>query len=190
MIKAIIFDCFGVLVGTGYWNTFERAGGDLSKDKKFLDDVLYKTSKGEITTKELYVLTAQRLGVTVEVWTKAIQSDEQPNEELFEFIKSTLKPNYKIGFLSNAGRGVVELKLPQEHMNLFDSVVVSAHVGLAKPDPEIYKYAAKELGVAPADCLFVDDNEPYLAGAESVGMKTHLFKSTSSLISKIESLRG
>ena len=53
---------------------------------------------------------------------------------------------------------------------LFDDVVISAEVGMHKPEPEIYLLAAEGLGVAPGACLFVDDLRENCEGAEAVGM--------------------
>lgn len=36
MIKAVIFDCYGIVVGKGIWKIFELAGGDLKKCMKGL----------------------------------------------------------------------------------------------------------------------------------------------------------
>jgi HAD superfamily hydrolase (TIGR01509 family) len=44
-----------------------------------------------------------------------------------------------------------------------------------KPSKEAYLGATAALGVAPADCLFVDDRRENVAAAEAVGMKGHLF---------------
>ncbi|EME14701.1 HAD family hydrolase [Rhodococcus triatomae] len=51
-----------------------------------------------------------------------------------------------------------------------DEVVLSGDVGLAKPDPRVYRYAADLLGVAPADCVFVDDLRVNVRAAVAVGM--------------------
>jgi len=56
---------------------------------------------------------------------------------------------------------------------LFDEAIFSCEVHLQKPDPAIYLLAAKRMGAAPEDCVFVGDggsNE--LAGAKAVGMRT------------------
>ena len=53
----------------------------------------------------------------------------------------------------------------------FDATVFSCNVGLSKPDPRIYQLASEQLGVAPADCLFVGDGaNDELPGAERAGM--------------------
>jgi len=53
----------------------------------------------------------------------------------------------------------------------FDATVFSCNVGLSKPDPRIYELASAQLGVEPADCLFVGDGaNDELPGAERAGM--------------------
>ncbi|MDG4801963.1 HAD family hydrolase [Micromonospora sp. WMMD980] len=53
----------------------------------------------------------------------------------------------------------------------FDVTVFSCTVGLAKPDPAIYRTAAQRLGVAPDACVYVGDGaDGELAGAAAVGM--------------------
>ena len=47
---------------------------------------------------------------------------------------------------------------------------VSCRTGVRKPDPEAYLGAARELGVPPAECLFVDDREANVRAARQVGM--------------------
>ena len=49
--------------------------------------------------------------------------------------------------------------------------MLSFEVSLVKPDPEIYRLAAKRLGVRPEECVFVDDKTINVEAAESVGMK-------------------
>lgn len=53
---------------------------------------------------------------------------------------------------------------------LFDVTVISGEVGLRKPEPEIYLLTASRLGVAPADCVFVDDLGPNVRAAQRLGM--------------------
>ena len=60
--------------------------------------------------------------------------------------------------------------------DLFDDVVVSAEVGLAKPDPEVFRLAARRLGVPPEACVFVDDWEVNVAAAREVGMAAVHFR--------------
>jgi len=77
-----------------------------------------------------------------------------------------------------------------EIRSLFDEVVISAEVGLHKPQPEIYLLAAERLGVRPEDCVFVDDLRENCAGAEAVGMTAVLHRESAETIARVEELLG
>jgi putative hydrolase of the HAD superfamily len=81
----------------------------------------------------------------------------------------------RLGMLSNASPGQRRMFDELGVSALFDDVVVSADVGLAKPDPSVFRLAAERLGVEPAACLMIDDQPGHLPGAEAAGLRTHLF---------------
>ena len=66
-------------------------------------------------------------------------------------------------------------------LELFDDIVVSGEVGLAKPDPEIFALVARRAGRPPGDCVFVDDSPANVAGAAAAGMDAVLFTDTGQL---------
>lgn len=71
---------------------------------------------------------------------------------------------------------------------LFDGVVISGEVGIRKPAPEIYALGAERVGVAPADCVFVDDLAFNLAPAAELGMATVHHVSADQTITELERL--
>ena len=85
----------------------------------------------------------------------------------------------KLGLLSNASLGWTDRLRARGVADLFDDVVVSADVGLSKPDPEVFRLAARRLGVAPEACLMIDDQPQHLDSARKVGLRTHLFTRSS-----------
>ncbi|MDP9223882.1 MAG: HAD family phosphatase, partial [Actinomycetota bacterium] len=58
--------------------------------------------------------------------------------------------------------------------DLFDVVVISAEVGMRKPDPAIFRLVVERLGVPAAKCVFVDDYPGHLQPAQAAGMTTIL----------------
>jgi HAD superfamily hydrolase (TIGR01549 family) len=60
--------------------------------------------------------------------------------------------------------------------DLFDDVVCSADVGLAKPDPKIYALSAERLNLAPEACVFIDDTEGNCVAAREAGMAAVHFR--------------
>jgi epoxide hydrolase-like predicted phosphatase len=71
---------------------------------------------------------------------------------------------------------------------LFDGVVISGDVGLHKPDPGIYRLACERVGLAPAECVFVDDLRENCAGAEAVGMTAVLHRGAEGTVPRLEEL--
>ncbi len=53
---------------------------------------------------------------------------------------------------------------------LFDEVVISAEVGMRKPEEQIFLLATSRLGLSPAECVFIDDIEANVQAAEAVGL--------------------
>ena len=62
-----------------------------------------------------------------------------------------------------------------EVLSMFDDIVISGDVGIAKPDPAIFALAARRFGVAPGRTLFVDDRADNIAAAAAGGWLTHHF---------------
>ena len=82
-----------------------------------------------------------------------------------------LRPPYRISVLSNADL-TLEGRM-RDGMNihhLFDDVVCSAVVGMAKPEHAIYRLAAERLGLPVEECVFIDDSRRNVTAAEEVGM--------------------
>ena len=171
MIKAIIFDCFGVLVISSYEPFKKRYFGDDQEKISKFTEVEDQSSRGEITLEQAYAGFAELAGISFEQCAKELSQNPR-NAELLGYIKNELKPRLKISMLSNVAKDrTQELFLPED-MALFDDIVLSFQVGLAKPDPRIFTMAANRLGVNPNECLFIDDLAKYLEGAEKTGMKT------------------
>jgi epoxide hydrolase-like predicted phosphatase len=175
MIKAVIFDCFGVLVNGAFHDVYARLGGYPEKDHAFIEDLLGQANLGFITSDDMRDQVTLQLGITDRQWQDAINSTQLPSEPLLTYAKS-LKDRYKIAILSNANVGTLERKFTPAQLLIFDAVIVSAEVHITKPDPAIYALTAEKLGVKPEECVFLDDIPEYCQGAESVGMKSICYK--------------
>lgn len=73
---------------------------------------------------------------------------------------------------------------------LFDGVVISGDVGMHKPQPEIFLLGAERAGVAPEQCVFVDDLRENCEGAEAVGMTAVLHRGPETTLPELERLLG
>ena len=73
---------------------------------------------------------------------------------------------------------------------LFDAVVISGEVGMRKPEEGIFLYAARALGLAPAECVFIDDMEANVAAAAGCGMTGLLHTGAQSTAAALRGLLG
>lgn len=96
---------------------------------------------------------------------------------VFENAEKTLKAirekGYLTGIVTNGSAYGQNLKLERSGLkDMFDAVVVSGDFGVHKPDPAIFREAAKRLNVSCEECMFVGDTFPKdILGAGRAGMK-------------------
>lgn len=188
MIKAVIFDFFGVIVGDGFEFTYREAGGNPVKDREFIQDLLDRTNRGLITTEEFRQRICDKLGITVGDYNQAIKKSEIIDHELLNYIK-TLRSKYKTAILSNVNKGGLERRIERGVLDeYFDVVVVSGDVGYIKPEPEIYQLTADRLGVKTDECVFIDDREGYVSAARASGMKAIYYQTFGQMKDELEKL--
>jgi putative hydrolase of the HAD superfamily len=74
--------------------------------------------------------------------------------------------------LSNMGDDVLaNIEREFEWIHRFDVQVWSYQLSIAKPDPAIYCYTLKELGIQPQEALFLDDKTVNIDAARALGMQ-------------------
>lgn len=88
-------------------------------------------------------------------------------------VLAALAPRFKLALVTNGAGDVQREKLSRTPFaGSFGAVVISVEVGLGKPDPGIFRAAARLLGVAPEDAVMVGDSLVRdVRGAQSAGMR-------------------
>ncbi|MDT5170323.1 MAG: putative hydrolase of the superfamily [Mycobacterium sp.] len=79
---------------------------------------------------------------------------------------------------------------PWDRMPAFSAVLVSAEVGIRKPESGIYVLAAEKLGRAPTECVFVDDVEINLVPARNLSMGAILHERRDDTLEKLRQIYG
>ncbi len=98
----------------------------------------------------------------------------QPNIELARALAAA---GGRVGLLSNAAPDLETRITTDFGVDIpWDDRVISGLVGLAKPDPAIYRLAAERIGLPERACFFIDDLAENVEGARSVGMRAHHFQ--------------
>jgi putative hydrolase of the HAD superfamily len=84
--------------------------------------------------------------------------------------------------LSNIGDSVLaSVEREFDWIHRFDVLVWSYQLGVAKPDPAIYRHTLAQLGVQPEETLFIDDKRPNVEAARALGIQTIEFSTVEQL---------
>lgn len=195
-IRAVIFDFGSVLVQMGDEEPRAALAGQLGVPLEALNRLVFESDTairamvGELTIEQHWQAVGAALGVSRDEMPGILAqfwSADQINHELLAVIRS-LRQTYKVGLLSNAWddlRQVLQTRLPIGH--LFDDLVISAEVGMGKPDPRIYHLAVERLGVRPEQAVFIDDVLANVEAARQVGLKAIHYQDNLQLFSDLRS---
>jgi putative hydrolase of the HAD superfamily len=109
------------------------------------------------------------------------------DRQLLDFLRS-LRGKVKTGLISNAWSDLRDYLVREKMIDAFDYIIISAEVGVAKPDPKIFQIALEQAGVGPSEAVFVDDFYANIEGCEKVGMKGIHFKDAQSTLQQLKHL--
>lgn len=179
-IEAVVFDMDGVLIDAKEWHyqalnrALEYFGYTISRADHLT------TFDGLPTRKKLEMLSEERglprglhefLSDLKQQYT--IDQVQLKCKPMFvhEYALSNLKARgYKLGLGSNSIRSTVEMMMEKSNLSRYLDVMISNEdVAKAKPHPDIYLNAAAALGVAPDNCLVIEDNPNGIKAAEAAG---------------------
>ena len=90
--------------------------------------------------------------------------------------RDLLDRGFRLYILSNAGYSFHQFSYKIKYIDRFSGVLVSAEERLLKPDPAIYRRLCERFDLVPSECLFIDDLERNIAGAQSVGLHGYCFQ--------------
>jgi putative hydrolase of the HAD superfamily len=172
-IKAIIFDCFGVLVVSGT----ESMKHDFPQLSQQLHDLTLRSDYGYMSRSEFDDAISELTGVPHDEVEARYWQQNVRSESVFKWVRRLKNEGtYKIGLLSNIGKEWLDDFLPtDERGTLFDGEVLSGVVGIVKPDVRIFEMMAEKLGVQSEECVMIDDILENVEGAKRAGMETVFF---------------
>lgn len=182
-IKACIFDLDGVVVDTAKYHflAWKRLASELGFEFHESDN---ERLKGVSRMDSLNILLQiggihmdqkekEKLAYTKNQWYLEYIKKMKPDEILpgvKEFIEELRGMGIRIG-LGSASKNAPLILNQIEVSHLFDVVIDGSMVINAKPDPEIFLLAAKELGVDTKYCVVFEDAEAGLESAISAGIR-------------------
>ena len=192
MIRAVLWDFGGVILSSPF-EAFNRHEVDAGLPPDFIRGVnatdphtnaWAKLERSEVSLEEFDVLFAEeslRLGHEVRGATILDLLHGELRPEMVEALRRVRAAGLATACLTNnvVSGDDVEHEDPTgrrervaEVMAMFDVVVESSKVGVRKPETRFYEIACEQLGVEPAECVFLDDLGINLKPAKALGMTT------------------
>ena len=198
-VKAIILDYGEVLAHRPTAEEFGRMAGMFNVSSE-LFYTLWEASRGpydrgDFSAEEYWLKLATETQtsldrnqietlrkVEVEIWA-------HPVPGMLDWVSRLRAAGIKTGLLSNMPWDLVKhVRTNCQWAENFTLKTFSAEVRLIKPDPAIYEHTLRGLGVSAAETLFVDDREPNIRTAHTLGMRAIQFLSISQLKDDLEEL--
>ncbi len=167
MIKAVIFDYFGIICSDEYWQSvknnknlqgaFPQLSSDVNLGRMhwadFIQRIADKTGQSPSEIIELY--KSQRI-----------------HPGVLAFV-AQLHEHYQTALLTNANHEFLEpLILKLDLANIFDEIVISSKLGVMKPDRRIFEHLLEKLRVNAHQTIFIDDKASNTAAAAELGFHT------------------
>jgi HAD superfamily hydrolase (TIGR01509 family) len=182
-IRAVLFDCDGVLQrpGNDWAGEIGTATGlDGAELDAFLDDV---------STAERPLLSGSEPFAVALTRVLADWHLSAPPEDLLHVWQHLVVDAGMLDAVRELrGSGIVCAIATNQHREravymrrelgyeaLFDPMVISAEIGVAKPDPAYFRYALDRLGLPAGQVLFVDDVLANVESAREVGLVAEHF---------------
>jgi HAD superfamily hydrolase (TIGR01509 family) len=163
-VQAILFDMMGVLlrrrddyVPVPLVDAIDDRIGNVTDDEKFRQEA---RREFRLTDMQFYEILSR------------IPPKYEAFAPLWELLPE-LRRRYKLAIVNNGtSLTFVWFNARFGIERSFDLYLASGRAGVAKPAAGIYEQACRQLGVAPAGCLFMDDSERNVVGAQRLGMQT------------------
>jgi putative hydrolase of the HAD superfamily len=150
-------------------------------------DIIRSFSTGKVEPTDFYTEVMRNLEAKIgqETFYRIYNDVFSLNPPILDLLNK-LKSNHIMILLSNTDVehfGFIKKKFPE--IFLFDEYVLSYEIGCLKPDPNIYMMALKKAGVRADECVFLDDLEQNIEGAQRLGMNTILYGPQTDLEAKL-----
>ncbi len=174
----IFIDFGGVLMRTEDKGPRTRQAEALGMTYRELEKVIFecetsqRASLGEIPEEAHWQAVAEALRLPrpdADRVTAQFFAGDRADQVWLDFLRS-LRPERKVCLISNAWSGLRAFITRQGFADVFDHMVVSAEVGLMKPDARIYRLALEELNARAEESVFLDDVLANVEAARAVGM--------------------
>jgi epoxide hydrolase-like predicted phosphatase len=191
-IEAVIFDFGDVMSDDGFKKALKQFADLLNMSLEAVEDMFYtvrwaRVESGEISESEYWIDISKHLPTHIDAMSlrKMVVEGYRIRPEMVELVEKVRSLGYKTALLSNH---FGEWSLWKPIAGIFDVVTTSDQVHLRKPEPEIYRWCAKDLHTDVHHCLMIDDKKRNVWGAISVGMQAVEYQSYEQIVQFLEGI--
>jgi putative hydrolase of the HAD superfamily len=188
-VEAVFFDLGGVILRTEYQAPREHLAERLGLSYEALVILVFdgegarRASLGEITAAQHWEAVARRVGMppaAVPALRDEFFGGDVLDRSLLNLIRD-LRPDRKTGLISNAWLDLRDYIRKNRFEDAFDSIVISAEVGILKPEGAIFQLALDAVGVMAERSVMIDDMPENIKAARALGMRGILFQDPQSM---------
>jgi epoxide hydrolase-like predicted phosphatase len=195
--QAVIFDFGGVLMRTEDRGPRTKLARSLGRTYTELEELVFNgptglpSSLGELSAEQHWSSVAKTLQITetqIPSFQDKFWGGDRMDSQLVDYIRG-LKGHYRTALLSNAWTDLRSyLEKRWKIADAFDLMVISAEIGLAKPDQRIYRLVLERLQVPAQAAIFLDDVFENVEAARSVGLTGIHFRSADQARAELEQI--
>lgn len=196
-MKALVFDFGGVLVDWNPHHLYDSYFGSKEKATWFLENICTNEWNSQMDGGKPFCQGVAELSAQYPEYAKDIEAYfnrwiEMMGTEIegmYGLLQEYKAKGYTLLGLTNwSSETFCQVKDVYSIFKLLDGMVVSAEEHCIKPSPRIYQILLERFGLNASDCVFIDDRQPNIDGADAVGMTGILFTSAQDLREKLESV--
>ncbi len=182
-IEAVVFDIGNVLIEWHPERFYDRAIGEERRRAMFAAVDLHgmndNVDRGANFSEEVATMADRHPEWRAEIllWEKNWLDMASPViPHSVRLLRALRTKGITVFALSNFGIQTFDYaKSVYDFLDEFDRPYISGHMGVIKPDAEIYEMLEDDCGVAPQALLFADDRIDNITAAMARGWQTHLF---------------
>ncbi len=176
MIKALIFDFYGVIYSNLDWEIINQRIYSDEKKKEEFRKLIQSANMGQVSNADFLSRTSELAEDTLHPQKPALNPVPSVNYSALGLIER-LKRSYRIGLLSNGGRSNIDeaLSAVGGANKYFYIVLSSSDTMHIKPAKEAFLGMIEKLGSTIDNTLVIDDSPRHIQGAKNIGLKTIRF---------------
>ncbi len=195
--RAFIFDLGGVLLDWNPRYVYRQYFDTPEQIERFLDEIDFSSwntqqDRGRPFAEGVALLSSQfpqyasLIRAYHEQWEQSVAGPIQGTVEIAGALKGL---GYPLHALSNWSAETFPVALRRyEFLNLFDSILISGEVKMAKPDPRIFEIMLQRIHRQAEECVLIDDSAQNIAAAERLGFQVIHFHSSDQLRRRLEQM--